>query len=343
MFTLPADPARFLAFEQVLDSHHDDHDDDHDGDDHEDGGLPPPTVSFLTTATDTVTGGAGKDVFVATTGTLTTGDSIDGGGGPNVLQLQGAGAFDLNLFASLTDVRLVKGDDSGQQVTMRDGANLMFVGGSGDDTITGGTGNSVIVGGAGNDVITGGSGREILVGGAGDDTITAGSGQTCAWLGSGHNSFQGGAGTDLVFARDGTDVITAGTGQLIVQAGSGDATVTGGAGGDLVFTGSGTLHFTAGAAGDTVVVGRGDADIALGAGADVLRVGFGHGSATVTGFTHGSDKIDLSLFHLPSFAVLQACADLSANADGNIVLTAPGCMTLTLVGVASVTADDFTL
>ena len=52
----------------------------------------------------------------------------------------------------------------------------LFIGGSGNDTVTGSSADEMFIGGAGDDVIDGGGGDDIIISGAGDDTYVGGDG-----------------------------------------------------------------------------------------------------------------------------------------------------------------------
>src|SRR6185436_16039036 len=68
------------------------------------------------------------------------------------------------------------------------GANLVLIGGSGNDLLTGGGGNDQIDGGAGNDFLRGGAGDDLLLGGDGDDSLTGGAGRDTLDGGAGFNT-----------------------------------------------------------------------------------------------------------------------------------------------------------
>ncbi len=63
---------------------------------------PPNNVFALTTGIDTFVGGPEDDTVDATAATLNSGDSLDGGGGNNVLALWGGGAFYVDQLATFT-------------------------------------------------------------------------------------------------------------------------------------------------------------------------------------------------------------------------------------------------
>ncbi|KQT51006.1 hypothetical protein ASG43_07115 [Aureimonas sp. Leaf454] len=113
---------------------------------------------------DKLYGGDGDDVIRADADDTV----IDGGGGRDILYVQGTKGLTLDLAkASIEEVVGGAGDDrlDGSRST----ANLKLQGGEGDDTLIGGSGRDEIRGGAGNDTLYGGLGSDILSGGAGDD------------------------------------------------------------------------------------------------------------------------------------------------------------------------------
>lgn len=228
--------------------------------------------------------------------------------------------------ATLTPVALTTGADS--------------VGSSGNDLITAtaatlNAGDS-LVGGDGVDIISltdGGifnfsalasfSGFERIQGSSADQTIILKDGLSLTVdLGSGHNTLTAASGNTLVVTHGGTDTITGGSGSLTVRAEAGVSTILAGSGGSHVDVGYGTVNLTAGS------------------GVDVIDIGRGAGIATVSGFTLGSDKIDVHELRVSSYAELQAVATITSS-GGNTTITVTGGDTLTLVGVASISESDF--
>lgn len=141
--------------------------------------MPDGQTFTLTTGADTVSGGDGVNTIVATDGTLSAGDQIDGGSsGQNVLSLQGAGTFDLTQPATLTDIGEVDASEVGgttfQAVTMRSGLNLTVDVNSvtnGQIYIYGANDSDVFNLGGGIDVVTLGSASETVNGGGGSATV----------------------------------------------------------------------------------------------------------------------------------------------------------------------------
>jgi hypothetical protein len=245
------------------------------------------TTSTLTTESDAV-GTSANDVIVATASTFNAGDSINGGAGMDILKLTDAGTFNLNSLAAFSGIETVQGATSANQiVTLKDGVNLSFVAGNGNNTIT-----------------TGATGTQSVSLGKGTNTVTAVGGST------------------TVTTNGGTDTIVGGTGLLTVKALTGTSTITAGSGGSHIDLGSGTVALTAGA------------------GVDTIDVGAGLGTISVTGFTQGTDIIDLHALHLSSYDDLLLNATVTSTSTETIIAFDYGA-TITLTGVASVSATDF--
>ena len=87
------------------------------------------------------------------------------------------------------------------------------------------------------------------------------------------NDIDGGAGNDTLYGGPG----------------GGDDVMAGGLGNDRLFGGQGD---------DTLIGGPGDDRLAGGAGADVFVFGPGDGVDTVTDFSSGTDKVDLTAFEI---------------------------------------------
>ena len=209
---------------------------------------------------------------------------------------------------------------------------------SGDDLLTGGPGADRLVGGAGHDTASwAGSSEAVTVrlhslktaGGdaTGDSfpyrvdvtyTDADGVAQTDSLpdvenlIGSAHddilagdrrdNDIDGGAGNDTLYGGPG----------------GGDDVMGGGLGNDRLFGGQGN---------DTLIGGTGDDRLAGGPGNDVFVFGPGDGADTVTDFSGGTDKIDLTAFDIESIEAVDmttgdegVTVDLSAIDGGTILL-----------------------
>lgn len=166
------------------------------------------------------------------------------------------------------------------------------------DNLIGTTGNDEIRAKAGNDTVNGGTGDDFITGDAGNDRITAGKGD---------DSVDGGDGDDVIYGRDGDDLLT------------------GGAGSDRII----------GDAGNDRIYGQaGDDELSGGAGMDIFVFGADGGNDTVTDFTIGEDRLNLTQTGL-SFSDLLIVSDL----DGTTVQF--GTTMVFLKSVGSVSASDF--
>lgn len=178
-----------------------------------------------------------------------------------------------------------------------------LVGTSGDDILMAGAGNDTLNGGGGNDVLSGGDGNDVLHGGAGDDTLIGGAGD---------DILDGGDGVNTASYASATSAVHVDLAQLVAQdtLGAGKDTLSniqnllgsafddqlfgdahnnvlnGGAGNDLLNGREGN---------DTLIGGLGNDTLTGGEGADTFKWQAGDsGHDTITDFTAGVDKLDLS-------------------------------------------------
>ena len=162
---------------------------------------------------DTLTGGAGNDIFLINSKTV-----VHGGTGFNIAEVDDGNPITVDLQA-----------DNLQEV----------IGGTGDGVFnaSGTTWNVFIQGGSGNNIMIGGAASAALSGGTGNDLIELGSGGGVVHAGSGTDIIYGGSGTtggapnsDVIYAGAGNDIVKLGSDNAIVYAGSGTLTVIGKAG-----------------------------------------------------------------------------------------------------------------
>ncbi|MDF0732290.1 retention module-containing protein [Pseudomonas entomophila] len=192
----------------------------------------------------------------------------------------GAGAVDITYQAGNT-LNGSNGDD-------------VLLAGAGNDTLNGGNGHDVLVGGAGDDKLYGGDGDDLLIGGPGNDLLDGGAGNDTASYASAtagvtvdlsHLGAQNtlGAGSDTLtgienlIGSDYNDTLTGNDGDNLLNGGLGDDILKGGAGNDILIGGPGNDTLTGGSGNDTFVWQKGDT-----------------GHDTVTDFTFGNDRLDLS-------------------------------------------------
>ena len=199
--------------------------------------------------------------------------------------------------------------------------NDVLTGTPGEDTISGLDGDDTISGLVGDDILIGGAGADALDGGAGSDTVSyaIGSGNAVTvnlstGLGSG-NDAQGDTYTDIenVIGSGNNDVLTGDANANVIDGGAGNDTIEGLGGADTL---------TGGAGNDTFVF--------VGAGTD---------SDTITDFTQGDDKIDVSSYGLTDINDLTIVDD----GFGNAMIFLPSGDDVTLTGVApgALTDSDF--
>ena len=262
---------------------------------------------------DTVmTGGAGADLFVLTSGghsaTITdfdpANDRLDLSDWPmlrdpaqltitptrtgaiitfrdNTLVIQTASGQPLSGIGSHflgPDRVLVLGQPVGQSLTgSRDG-----------DTLTGGDGNDTINAGGGHDQVWAGDGDDLIEGGWGFDTIGAGAGNDTIWGDVGADLIFGGLGNDLLGGGELADTIWGAEGQDLIYGGQGWDRMGGGAGNDTLWGGS-ENDLVYGGLGDDLLGGDGQNDEVWGGdGHDILYGGTGED--TLGGGT-GNDQV----------------------------------------------------
>ena len=288
---------------------------------------------------DTLIGDAGNNVLEGGAGA----DTLDGGDGIDTASYAGS--------ASRVDVRLSgtvvnHGDATGDTLTnienlIGSAHNDILVGNGSANALTGMVGNDLLWASSGDDLLTGGPGADRLVGGAGNDTASyAGSpeGVTVRLhsLKASGGDAQGdsfpytvdvaytdaegveqtetlpdvehliGSAHDDILAGDRRDnAIDGGAGNdtLYGGPGGGDDVMAGGLGNDRLFGGQGD---------DTLIGGPGDDRLAGGPGNDVFVFGPGDQTDTVTDFSGGTDKVDLTAFEIESVEDL----DMTTGDDG---------------------------
>ena len=280
---------------------------------------------------------------------------------------------DLNFFATGGSGTVAAGGgDNRIIIPGTDGGSWSINTGKGDDVISAlGKGNDTINAGGGSNAITLGDGRDIVTT-TGDDTVVAGSGhETIGAVGrtsdviygngstlffvtsDGAATVFGGSGTDTFFGGKGPDLVYGGSGgHNFLMAGMGTATLFGGGSGDQLFAVGGigqALHAGAGnetlsgafsSGADTFYGSAGATSIIGGSGNDtfVFTNGEAGGSATIQGFSHGSDVVDLQDYG--KNAVDDALKS-QHKMGGNDTITLADNTTVTFLGVSNLTASDF--
>jgi Ca2+-binding RTX toxin-like protein len=231
---------------------------------------------------DFVSGGSGVDILVAGAGNDTVqgdagDDTLDGGDGDDNLAggagndvVTGAAGNDYLLGGDGDDVlwdgtgrdTVHGGDGADHVVAAADGADDIYDGGVGWDTldysaatqrVTADLGNGTVDGReTGHDEI---AGFEEIVGGSGDDRISAGSTPVAMSGGTGNDALEGGAGNDTISDGAGCDAVSAGGGDdhVVAAADAASDSYDGGSGQDRLDYSTATVSVA-------VDVGSGTAD-----------------------------------------------------------------------------------
>ena len=304
---------------------------------------------------DTLIGDAGNNVLEGGAGA----DTLDGGDGIDTASYAGS--------ASRVDVRLSgtvvnHGDATGDSLTnienlVGSAHNDILVGNGSANALTGLAGNDLLWGSSGDDHLTGGPGADRLVGGAGNDTASFADspegvtvrlhslsaangdaeGDTFPYTVDVAYTDAGGAeqteslpDVENLIGSAHNDILAGDRRDNDIDGGAGNDTLYGGPGGgdDVMAGGLGNDRLFGGHGNDTLTGGPGDDRLAGGPGADVFVFGPGDQTDTVTDFSIGTDKIDLTAFGIESVEDLDittgddgVTVDLT-DVDGGIVLLA---------------------
>ncbi len=331
------------------------------------GGLDVAGTGTLTlSGTNDFTGGIvlqGVSLVLADAGSAGMGAITTAAGTSNAVTVSHGG---VRVVGGGTDT--VSAAEAGSTVT--GGQSLLFLGGGGGSTVGGGAGSATVLGGASGlyqggaaghnqlfstgdgATLAGGGAGDLLVGGTGDvllaavgnATLFAGAGSTVADA-DGSTAVLGGAaagtgnqntdGQSTVFGSAGQDTMYGGAGGALVLGGSGATTVVGGAGTLTVMVGAGSLTEFGGSGGGTLVAGSGSGTLVVGAGAQTVEVLAGHagGALDISGFRTGTDHLVLAGYDPASVT--------TATAGGALTLTLPDATTITLAGMAGVSAASW--
>jgi Ca2+-binding RTX toxin-like protein len=223
---------------------------------------------------DTIVGGKGDDFLYGANGndflTGNNGNDFLNGGSDNDILVGGDGVD--TLIGDLGDDYLYGGNDNDR--LLGGVGNDYLNGGYGSDTLVGDDGADNIVGDRGNDYLYGGNGNDYLFGGDDNDSINGGYGDDYLIGNNGNDTLFGDVGNDNLHGYEGDDKLFGGGGNDILEDSTGANVLSGGNGNDILFSGN-TNTLTGGADNDTFG-------------------GFYGGTATITDFQSGTDKISLN-------------------------------------------------
>ena len=153
-----------------------------------------------------------------------------------------------------------------------------LMGGADADSLVASASPATIFGMGGDDTILGAGGADTLFGNMGNDSISAGDGDDLVF---------GGRDNDILYGDSGNDALLGNLGADTLHGGTGADSLFGGQGNDVLFGDSGD-DWLSGDLGDDTLTG--------GAGNDTFAFAPGSGHDTVTDFTKGQDRIDVSAY-----------------------------------------------
>ena len=303
---------------------------------------------------DELYGMAGNDILIGGRG----GDKLNGGAGNDTASYAGSDSrVDVRLSGSVVNHGHATGDTLINIENLIGSAYNDILAGNGQaNMLTGNAGNDLLWGSGGDDLLTGGAGADRFQGGPGIDTVTyTDSAEGVTVRLDSLSAYGGDAAGDTFPYRvdvaymdaDGVeqidslpdvenlkgsahnDVLAGDRRDNVLDGGAGDDTLYGGPGGgdDVIAGGTGDDSLFGGQGADTLTGGPGDDRLVGGPGDDVLVFAPGEGADTVTDFTSGSDKIDLTAFEIVSVNEITMVAgvdgvtiDLSDIGGGSIFL-----------------------
>ena len=295
---------------------------------------PPPGGLVLTTGEDHLTGGAGDDIFVARSNTLSNGDTLNGGLGTNTLQLSGGGVFNLSIPDAFTAIQVVSTQEGAgaamQTVTLRENTHFL-VNVAADPAATPGAGITII--GADNaDVITLGKGNDTVVLGVGE-TVNGG----------------GGVATYQVNGDTIGDTINGGTGSnTLLVVGGGDLAMGANITGITKVQLAAPTHFTANATagmaiagsaagGDTITIGAASQSVVSGGANEHIRVTAANAGAAIGGVGAGS-TLEITTGGTATLADSTSIGTIKLDGATNLMLSKMSFLT----AVGSSAADSIT-
>lgn len=145
-----------------------------------------------------------------------------------------------------------------------------------------------ISGTAGGDILTGGTGADTLLGGGGADQLDGQAGMDVLNGGSGNDTLLGGLDRDKLFGGDGDDLLRGGEGHDLLYGEAGQDALYGDLGNDFLNGGAGNDSLWGGEGNDTLTGGTGDDLLSGGIGDDRL---FGEAGNDALSGDAGNDLI----------------------------------------------------
>jgi Ca2+-binding RTX toxin-like protein len=316
---------------------------------------------------DTLRGGDGDDFLYVSTET----DVMDGGAGRDTMVLTRAmvadwqaGVLDADIGADVwRNWEVIQGSDGNDRIRTNSwGFAVELRGGGGDDelatgvtgvvgdTLSGEAGNDRLDGGAGNDVLRGGAGADVLMGSAGSDAASYYSGTTGILVSLATGAGSGGeaqgdtlSGIENLSGSQGWDSLYGNAGANVLQGWNGNDLLVGRAGKDMLTGGAGVDRFQFTALADSVVganadritdFSRAQGDRIDLAGIDARFTVAGDQAFTFIGtaaFTGVAGQ--LHIWHDAGRTIVSGDVNGNRTADFNIVLT----------GTINLVAGDFVL
>jgi Ca2+-binding RTX toxin-like protein len=238
-----------------------------------------------------------------------------------ILQYTGPGNF--TGHGNALDNILVGGN--GNDKLHGEAGNDLLLGGNGADTLDGGAGNDTLNGEGGADAMYGGAGNDVYIVDNVNDTVFENGPQIIKDPTSGLYMMTGNGGTDKIYTTlDSYDLSAPGKGANVeelqftgtgnfkgngngldnwIVGGEGNDTLSGAGGNDSLAGGMGNDKLYGDEGNDLLLGENGSDQLFGGAGNDTLTGGEGYdtfmfgdhgGQDTITDFTHGQDKINLS-------------------------------------------------
>ena len=297
---------------------------------------------------DFVGGGGNDRLFLSgeVQGEIFMGDGNDFANllGGNVTRISGGDGNDTYVVDKTADV-LVVTEEVGEGTDLvrtkisyrlsQNVENLQLVGagqltGTGNDldnVITGNSENNQLEGLDGNDNLIGAGGNDTLLGGNGDDTLQDSLGANNLFGGAGNDTMTTGIGEDQQFGGEGDDLMFAGGGDDLLVGGDGFDRMNGGTGADV-------FDFNATDESSTM---QADRIFDFENGIDLIDLsdifGDGVGSFIGTSAFSGTGGAEVG------YAVVGTRVEVYVDADGDGMND----MTIFLLNLASVDADDFVL